>query len=267
MIRLLAIDLDGTLLTPSRTIHPKAIEAISRAKEAGVIVLLASGRIRPSMLKFAQVVGLADGPMICGNGTHAMLSSTVELMCRPLNHQAQELLIAYAWANDLHLNLYARDSFYFLRDTPWGDLYRARVETIAPETLTKSPRELSCIKVMIVDKPERIAGHLALLGPQVESTGTRATESEPEYLEFMDSGANKGSALATMADRLGIMQSETASIGDYLNDVEMLEWAGLSGAMRNGHPAAKSAASVVVGSNEEGGVAEFIEQFVLKHSV
>jgi len=267
MIRLLAIDLDGTLLTPSRTIEPKSIEAINRATEAGVIVLLASGRIRPSMSKFAQIVGLANGPMICGNGTHAMLSSTEELFYRPLDRLAQDTLIAYAQANDLHLNLYSRDHFYFLKDTAWGDIYRSRVETIVPETLTTSPHEVPCIKAMIVDEPERIAGHLAHLGPTMEPLGTRATESEPEYLEFMDSGASKGDALAAMADRLGIMQSESAAIGDYLNDVEMLEWAGLSGAMGNGHPAAKSAANVVVRSNEQGGVAEFIEQFVLKHSV
>jgi len=262
MIRLLAIDLDGTLLGPDRRISVANKVAIDRARAAGITVMLASGRIQPSMQPFADMLGL-DGPMICGNGTHAFVSPGEELFATPIAAPSHQALIEYATEEDLHLNLYTRTNLFFLRDTPWGDLYKTRVESVIPELLPAGFDE-PFLKCMIVDEPDRIDGHLEAALERIAAGDTRATKSESEYLEFMDVKANKGTALARVAEALGIAREETAAIGDYLNDLEMLEWASLSATLLGGHPDAKKVANVVVSPNEADGVAEFIDAHVLK---
>src|SRR5580704_13474888 len=69
-IRLIALDLDGTTLTSGREIHPRNLSAVRRATAAGITVVLASGRIRPSIAPFARQLGFPNGPFICSNGAH-----------------------------------------------------------------------------------------------------------------------------------------------------------------------------------------------------
>jgi Cof subfamily protein (haloacid dehalogenase superfamily) len=214
------------------------------------------------MRKFADELELS-GPMICGNGTQTFLDPENELCSSPMDQLAHLTIIDYANETKVHLNLYTGNNLYFLFDSPWGDLYKKRVETVRPELLP-SGFEGTFLKAMVVDTPDRIQRHRNALMERLQDTPTRVTESEAEYLEFMDKAATKGSALERLAERLGIAREETAAVGDYLNDMEMLEWAGLSAAMGNGHPEAKRAANVTVSTNEEHGVAEFIDAYVLK---
>lgn len=262
--RLLAIDLDGTLLNKEKKISQANIEAVKAAQDAGIIVVLASGRIRPSMLPFATTLGLDQGPMISGNGTHVMKGPQTDLYRLNMSHALMQILIDYANREDLHLNIYTADRLYFLRETPWGDLYRKRAETVVPELLGNPENELQYLKGMIVSDSNGLSAHRQRLVELFGDQPIRATESESEYLEFMDDRATKGYALATLAEALGIAQEETAAIGDYLNDYEMLKFAGISGAVGNAHPQLKEVAKVVVSPNEESGVSEFIHQIVLK---
>ncbi len=81
------------------------------------------------------------------------------------------------------------------------------------------------------------------------------TESEPEYLEFLPAHANKGEALATLSQSLEIPQQNVMAIGDYLNDLEMVSWAGFGVAMGNAVDEVKATAKAITGINDEGGVA------------
>ncbi|MBC8063656.1 MAG: HAD family phosphatase [Chlorobia bacterium] len=262
--QLLAIDLDGTLLTRDKQIPTKAVEAIERARAAEVAVVLASGRIRPSMRKFSDQLDLSRGPMISGNGTHVSLEPTRDLLQEPLLPRGLEIISAYAVSNDIHLNIYTPTRLFFLKETPWGELYRERVETVVPEIYAGSLGEENCLKALIVDSPEKMTSHTQNLLAELAGLNIRATESEPEYLEFMSSTASKGSALVALAQALEVPIEATAAIGDYLNDLEMIQVAGISAAVSNAHPLVKDTANVVVSSNEEAGVAEFIDEFVLK---
>lgn len=262
--RLLAIDLDGTLLSHDKKISTKSVDAIKAAQDAGILVVLASGRIRPSMMPFAKTLGLDTGPMISGNGTHVVSSEARELYRLPLSHELVQMIIDYATLSELHLNLYTPDRLFFLRNTPWGDLYKSRVETVIPEILGSNTSGLEYLKAIIVSDPKAMPEHRAKILNHIGSSKVRATESEAEYLEFMDERATKGYAIARLAAALGIEREETAAIGDYLNDLEMLEYVGLSGAVGNAHPTIKKVANVVVSPNDMGGVSEFIHQIVLK---
>ncbi len=261
-IRLLAIDLDGTLLTRERRPHPESTRAIRRAIGAGVTVALASGRVRPSMRPFAEEIGL-EGPMVCGNGAHVLGPNGDEILHDPLPADAFEVVRRYAEEEGVHLNMYTRHELLFLHETPWGDVYRSRVAVTEPRLTTLDEIRAQVVtKAMIIDDPESIPRHKASLAPLL---GGRAhmTESEPEYLEFLSPSADKGTGLRALAEFLGIAREETAAIGDYLNDLGMLRWAGLSAAMGNAAEPVKQAAQRVMPTNDEGGVGTFIDTWVL----
>lgn len=262
-ISLLALDLDGTTLLPDRTLHPAAHPSVARAVAAGVRVVLASGRNAPSVRSYASQLDLL-GPVICCNGAHVMLSEDEELLHVALDQQLVTKLLEYAAANGLHAHLYSRDRLLFLDDGPWGSLYLNRVGGVERELLgAQSVEELQVTKLMFVAENERVAEEFQHFSGNVEYSGTKLTLSEPQYLEFLPLGANKGAALRSLASHLGVPQTEVAAIGDYFNDLEMLQWVGLSGAVANAADEVRACAKVRVGANTEGGVAEFIDSYVL----
>jgi len=263
-IKLLAIDLDGTLLASDKRISQQNRAAIQVARQGGIRVVLASGRIGPSMLPFATELGLEQGPMICGNGTIVNLSQANPLYRLHLPSETLTAISDYAWQAGLHLNIYTPEELYFLRNTPWGDLYRSRVETVVPKLMNRGDVPADCVKVLVVADPTEVQLHRERILELLADHAIRATESEPEYLEFMDNTATKGYGLAQLSSHLQIDREEIAAIGDYLNDVEMLEFAGISAAVENAHPTAKNTANFVVSSNDHHGVSEFIHQIVLK---
>lgn len=256
---LIAIDLDGTLLTGERTPHFRHIEAIARARAAGMTVVLASGRIRPSMRPFAEPLGV-ETPMICSNGGHVLGPDGEEVSVDLLDKSVFDMVCEYARETGVHVSVYTRDQLLYLRETEWGFAYARRVRSTIPTVVTiEEARATEMLKVLFIDQPDRIQQHLAYMAPRIDPTKCRLTESEPEYLEFLPPSVSKGRALARLADAMGIPQTRVAAIGDYLNDLEMITYAGHSAAMGNAAPAVKAAAGRVVGTNEEGGVADFID--------
>jgi Cof subfamily protein (haloacid dehalogenase superfamily) len=117
---------------------------------------------------------------------------------------------------------------------------------------------MDLVKLMVIGEPERIRkilveGHKTFDANQVE-----LTESEPEYLEFLPAHVSKGQALDRLSRYLGIEQHNVMAIGDYLNDVEMISWAGYGVAMGNAMAEVKAVAQAVTTTNNEGGVARAI---------
>lgn len=260
-VRLIAIDLDGTLLREDRSPHPASVEAILRAQSAGVFVCLASGRMALSVIGFADEIGI-HGPLVTSNGAYALDAQRNEIHHIGVRRSVQEKLIVYAHDAGCQLNIYARDRVMTTRQTEWGQLYCSRVRNLKVEIVDESlMMSVEPTKILIVDEPEAIQRHRALLGPVLGEEAT-LTISEPEYLEFLAPGVDKSYGLRAVCEREGIRREETAAIGDYLNDLEMIEWAGVSAAMANGADELKRAASRVVASNEEGGVAEFIDSLL-----
>lgn len=262
-IKLLALDLDGTTLTSERKLHPGAVDAVRRVREAGIQVVLASGRIRTSMFPFARELDL-DGAMVSCNGAHVQGPGGAEIAHWPLPHAVFEAIWPYALEAGAHINVYTRDELLFLRESPFGLEYARRLRTIVPRVASVDEiREMEISKVLIMDHPERILEHRAEIEARMPGDLGRATLSEPDYLEFLAHGVSKARGLQVLCDRLGIDSSEVAAIGDYLNDREMLEWAGTSAVVANAHEDLVANARNVMRSNNEGGVAQFVEEFVL----
>jgi Cof subfamily protein (haloacid dehalogenase superfamily) len=256
---LLAIDLDGTLLTSARLPHPDSVSAILRAKEAGMRVVLSSGRIRPSMIPFAEPLGVLN-PMICSNGGHVIGPDGKEIHVRLFDKTIFDVVLDYAEATNSHISVYTRDELLFLRETSWGEAYAKRVRSVLPRVVTpEEARQKEVLKLILIDEPPRIAAHIQAIAPHIDPEVCRMTESEAEYLEFLPTDVSKGAALAMVGAGFGIPAERTAAIGDYLNDLEMLTYAGYSAAVGNAAEATKLAADQVFGTNEEGGVGQFID--------
>jgi Cof subfamily protein (haloacid dehalogenase superfamily) len=263
-IELLALDLDHTTLTEERKIHPDNFAAVQRAVSAGIKVVLASGRMMLTMLPFADQLELTS-PLICCNGALVVDESRETLFERVVPLEIFDLLLKYAEEKELQVNAYSKNELLILKSSGWLQEYSRRVRSVQPIHVTvEEARAKPLLKVLFLDDAEAVVRHRTNLEPLIRPELARVTVSEPEYLEFLPSNVSKGESLAFLAKRLGIEQTNVAAIGDFDNDVEMLAWAGLSAAVANASEPAKNAASILVSSNEDGGVAEFIDHYVLK---
>jgi len=258
-VRLIALDLDGTTLTSEREIHPRNVEAIVQASRAGIVIVLASGRIRPSISPFARRLELGQGPLICSNGAHIVDSDGSTLAASYLGAPEQNAILDFALHEGLHINGYTTDRMFYLHDSRWLELYRTRARTIPVQKVgVEELRTMQLIKLMVVAEPP-IIHELALQAHTwLDTERVTLTESEPEYLEFLSRAANKGAALQRLAEHLHIDRTGVMAVGDYLNDVEMVAWAGYGVAMGNAVPEVKAVANRVVANNDEGGVADAI---------
>jgi len=258
-IRLIATDLDHTLLAHDRRPHPRSAAALQRAAEAGITVVLASGRIRSSIVGYARDMEI-DAPIIAANGADVLIQGEQEIAHYPVPLNVLETVYEYAQANQVHFNVYSRFDVYFVNESDWGDEYLRRLRSVTPKRATlEELRTMDASKLLLIDDPARTQRHRKALEPLFKPSEAKVTESEPEYLEFLGGGISKGSSLKVLADHLGIRQEETAAIGDFLNDLEMIEWAGIGGAVGNAMATVREAADLVVASNDEGGVADFVD--------
>jgi Cof subfamily protein (haloacid dehalogenase superfamily) len=259
--RLCAIDLDDTLLGPDHRISARNARAVHAVGERGVTVVIASGRMHEATLRFADQLTL-ETPIISYNGAMVRLPHTDDVWLHErIPAELAQVVVDYSREHDLQLNYYLHDHLYTLAYTPWMRLYHER--TLAPVEVRSDFYDLvrgqEPTKLIIVDSPEVTNG---LLPAFRERFGARlyVTKSNDEYLEFMPPHANKGAALALVAQRYGVTEQQTVAFGDSWNDVPMLQWAGLGIAVGNAKPAAIAAADRTVLRNDEDGVAVGLEE-------
>jgi hypothetical protein len=263
--RLLALDMDGTLLRRDGTIEPADVAAIERARAAGVVITLATGRLTGGTVPTARLLGL-DAPLLCGDGT---------LIVEPRSGAWLEVTaIDPAGAESVIATLVEHGAipFVFAPDTIHGDAPRCarhdRLEVWTP-TLVLHPRlaeaqawraEPVLLAVGVGDQAlvERTADALRAIGDA--SLACWSFRFGDEWAVRMHrGGCSKGSGLARVAAQLGIDRQDVAAVGDWLNDIEMLQWAGRSFAMPAAPDSVKAAASDVL---ERGGVADAIARWL-----
>jgi Cof subfamily protein (haloacid dehalogenase superfamily) len=269
-IRLVALDLDNTLLRSDRSVGKRSIEALQAAHAQGVEIVLASGRMTPAMERTAEMLGLDlflisyNGAAVCGR----MCDGRKRLFHLPLDTDVARELYAFARERGLQVNYYLDDVIVSENEPhlrPWIEIYRERtgspyrfVESIS-DYLHRSPTKL----LMVMDPKERdaIAEHWKA------RLGTRAAvvRTDPEYLEFLSPGADKGAAVKLIAESLSIEPAAIMAMGDAENDLPMLRLAGWPVAVANANPACKALARAITKNDHENdAVAEAVERWVLK---
>lgn len=171
-------------------------------------------------------------------------------------------VIDFARAGGHHLHLYCREEVLMPAHTEWAEIYVHKAKQHPPRAVGwEGMAQASPNKAIIVTSPETVLAIESAARLLFEEEGA-VLLSEPEYLEFVCPWASKATGIATVADRFGIAQENTAAIGDYHNDIPMIEWASHSAAVENARPEVKRVAKVVVPSNDEDGVAEYIDLLI-----
>jgi Cof subfamily protein (haloacid dehalogenase superfamily) len=263
--RLLALDLDGTIVDGSLRISPRVRRALRAAMDSGVHVTLASGRPFGGTRLFANDLGIQE-PLICQQGAMVRDPGNGEVylrrsLPRHLAHEFVDIVREHGW--DLCLTL--DDEQYVERLTPalrvLMDLSPTPTEARVVADLKTLPQDPLRLLV-VVDATEaatvenllqkRFAGRLLIV------------RSFVRFVEATDLSASKGQALAFLAQKLGVSQAETVAIGDNDNDADMVAWAGLGVAMGNASAAVKAAANHVTETIAEDGAALAIERFILE---
>ena len=263
-IRLLAIDLDGTLVNHELVMNPRDVAAVKAAAAAGVTVVLATGRMFKSSLRYAEPLGLR-GPIINYQGAvvREIASGDVWYRCE-LTVPMQQRVLALAEPRDWHVNAYVDERVYTARARPEADLYgriaMVPYEVVGPlsEWVRQDATKMVLVDLDPAEVPARIAELSAWMGEVA-----RVTRSLDWFVEVVNPEVSKARALAMVADRLGIDQAEVCAIGDNLNDEDMVRWAGFGVAMGTAPAALKKLAKYVTGSIDEAGVAQVIERFVI----
>jgi Cof subfamily protein (haloacid dehalogenase superfamily) len=262
--RLIAMDLDDTLLTDELTVTEPTVQAMKDAIALGVHITIATGRMFDSAQKIARQVGL-NVPIITYQGSLIKNLMDEEVLYErsvPVDVAAE--VYEYCLKHSLHLQSYIDDKLHTPDDNDKIRAYARQSNipyTIEPDfkKITSHPKQT---KLIIIDEPAKLD---AILPELKAHFGKRAhiTKSKPNYLEFMHPEGTKGHALRFLAAHYGIPMEETIAMGDAMNDHEMVEAAGLGVAMANAVPALKEIADFITFSNNDDGVKHVIDKFVL----
>ncbi|MDD2496953.1 MAG: Cof-type HAD-IIB family hydrolase [Desulfitobacteriaceae bacterium] len=261
--KLIASDLDDTLLDSRGIISPRTKAAIKKAREKGVYVTLATGRMYRSAVCFAEELEI-DVPLITYQGALVKTSTTREVMYhRPVPLELARQVIAHGEEKGLTVNLYVEDSLFVKELTPEAARY-ARVARVPIEAVGDLQKFLDQepTKVLLIGN-EKILEPFWTEEKEKFGESLYITKSKPYFLEYTHPQATKEEGLMAVARHLGVAREEIIAFGDNYNDIDLLRYAGFGVAMSNAPEQVKKEADYVTGSNIDEGVAEAIEKFVL----
>jgi Cof subfamily protein (haloacid dehalogenase superfamily) len=263
------MDLDGTLVGPDLIVSPRNRAAILAAQDRGAFVTLATGRMLRSTLAFARSLSLTT-PVICYQGAmvadavtgDVLLHRTVPLV---LAREVLDLAEARGW----HIHYYVDDVMYVDEMTPQVREYTSIVTDAMPQAvgnlrafLDRLPNGCEPTKLLIIGDEAATTATLAELRQRFSAI-LYITRSLPTFAEVANRECSKGAALSWLAGRLGVAQADAVAIGDGLNDLEMVRWAGTGVAVGNAVPELKAAAGYQTSTVDRDGVAEAIERYLL----
>jgi Cof subfamily protein (haloacid dehalogenase superfamily) len=245
-IRLIAMDLDGTLVGPAMQVPQRTCRALQHALLQGCWITIATGRSLPPVARFARELGLNAPLLLCQGALIRDHRDGTVLYRQAIPLEVARRVIQYAQTRELALQAHMDDEPAYADRTNRQTTRMETISGISTRTVDNLAASLEHppLKLMIYVEPEAIGSLLADLkaefGDQVQ-----VVQSWHHLLEITHLGACKGQALAWLAGYLGIAQSETMAIGDHDNDISMLSWAGLGVAMSHATPACQAAADVV----------------------
>lgn len=250
-VRLVAVDMDGTLLDSRHEVGPDFWALYDRLERAGIVFAAASGRQYDSILEKIGRVG--DGLAVLGeNGAYGKYRGE-ELVRTVLPKGAlPELISLLDGLPEVNGVMCAPHAAYVKSDDPSFQEFMSEFYTAHEKRDDFAGLDDEIVKVALyhpVDSETSIYPHFRHLEPQL-----KVKVSSRFWVDISHPDANKGHALQLLQRKLGVSAAETLAIGDYNNDLEMLAAADYSYAMANAHPNVKAAAKYATGGNDEGGV-------------
>jgi len=258
-VRLVASDLDGTLLRSDGSVSRRTLEALERTVAAGIRFLLVSARSADWLIP--EVARLGAGEIaICNNGALVYdVKARRVLIHRPLEpktasdlaRRLREAAPGVAFGCDRPSGFSAEPAYRPLHRPP-DSIPRADLPALLAEPITK----------LVLQHPDLPQADLHRLVSELGHGQIEACYSGAGLVEVAAAGVTKGAALAELCDELEIGRGEVIAFGDMLNDISMLEWAGRGVAVANAHAEVLAVADEVTASNDEDGVALVLETLV-----
>ena len=269
-IRLIALDIDGTIIGDDHEIAERTIRAVRGAMERDVAVSLVTGRMVSSAMRFAQELGLT-GPIVGYQGGLIRAMPLPDsrrlgklLLHTPLPAESARSILEWTRARGLDPHVNHLERFILRADDPKADDYSAFMGAhaeLVPDLLAAIDHPVT--KVLAVGEPP-IPTEVAPLARAEFAGRADVTISHPRFLEFVAPGVSKGRAIRWLARRLRIPLGATLAIGDQWNDLEMLAEVGHGTAMPTAPAEVRAAARYVARPLEDDGAARMIEELVLK---
>lgn len=291
MYKLVAIDLDGTLLNSYGAISQKNKDTIKKAKEKGAEIVIASGRPISSAKSYAEEAEI-NNYIICGNGSVLYdIQNEKILYDKFIDRQKALEIIKICEENSIFYCLYT-ETLTISKSLNYNILFYNNENKKKPEDkktnikiidniykYVKENVDIGILKITICDEDKIIFGGIIRklreikdidvldvqhMARKVITMGTEERTVEYHYTEITSRDVNKWNAVNQLAKILNINKNEIMAIGDNINDKEMIENAGLGIIMENSAPYMKQFADKIVSNNNEDGVAEALEQYILK---
>lgn len=257
--RLIAADMDGTLLNDYGEVSTAVRIAIDSAKALGLNFTVSTGR---PMLGVEPYLDLIDGdmPVITCNGALIVTARTRRIISKTeISRGAANIIIERGIKEGALVAAWAEEKLFSSElQSSYSSFYKS-LTGMEPAHISQLP-DFDVTKIVYIMPPDRIKYIQRRFSPP---TGVQTKASDSMFLEFFSDIAGKGRALRILAEYFGIDISETLAIGDNYNDLEMLRTAGLGIAMENAPEDIKKSADFVTASNNDDGVALAIQKFIL----
>ncbi|WP_175639510.1 Cof-type HAD-IIB family hydrolase [Metabacillus schmidteae] len=264
--KMIVLDLDDTLLRDDHTISDRTKEALMRAQEIGVKVVLASGRPTFGMRHIAQELNLSqyESFILSFNGGKIInCSSEEEMFSSTLSPKSIHKLFEISVREGVYIHTYIGDEIITQDENPYTDI-EAKLTGLPINVVSNFIDAVNepVVKSLMVGPPEQLKDVESKLQRELKEEFS-IMRSKPYFLEFTEKGVTKGTSLNQLIQACGIKREEVIAIGDSYNDLTMIEFAGLGVAMGNAPDDIKEIADYVTDTNMNDGVAKVVEEFIL----
>lgn len=268
MIKLIAIDLDGTLLTSDKVISDETKKAIRQADEAGLYVVLCTGRPIMGIQGFLDELGLVSDKHYCVtfNGGLVQVTGTQAILAQKV-HTLEDVQMIYeaCYQAGLPVNAIDLEKVYepdYPEDNP--SYYPTIIKNLQFEKRSFETFEATHVfNKALTCCPESVLNERLKQLPQVITERYNLLRSRPVLVEILPKDVDKAFGLRQLCEHLGVQSSEVMTIGDEENDLAMITFAGVGVAMGNATDEVKSVADVITDTNDRDGVAKAIYQYAL----
>ncbi|MGL5149476.1 MAG: sugar-phosphatase [Clostridium sp.] len=269
MYKLIALDMDGTLLDENKKITEETYKAIKKAKDKGIKIVLSTGRPIEGVERFLNGLELTsdDDYVISYNGSLVQSVKSRKAICNK-GLTGKDLKEIYEVSKKLNVNIHAFLSGVGLV-TPKNSKYtevEAEINGIKIHEINfdEINDEDIIVKIMLIDEPEILDEAISKL-PEYIYEKYHCAKSMPFFFEILNKDANKGVALDLLARHLDFQRNELIAMGDEANDIEMIKYAGMGVAMGNATDAVKKVSNLITSKNSENGVANAIEKLIFNN--
>lgn len=265
--KILVLDIDGTLTNSQKKITEKTKKAIWDCMDRGHKVVLASGRPTPGMMMHAKTLELAErgGYLLSFNGGKIVECSSGKVICQKiLDADLIPGIYDFCKKNGLGMCSYEKETIIAAFEPDEYIKLEGRINDLPIEVKENFVEYITfdvnkCLLTAPIDKAEEYEKQL------VSMYGDKASiyRSEPFFIEIMPLNVDKAASLEQMLSILGMKKEQTICCGDGFNDISMIKYAGLGVAMANAQDAVKEVADYITASNDEDGIVQVIEKFMM----